>query len=157
TLSHYDSQHYPFLLHAYGPELGVSCLSYLAHVLWILGYPDQALERSTSALSRAQELAHPFSVALALDYAALFHQFCGDRSKAAELAGQTSALCEEYGFQYYSAWTPIIRGWTQVQTGLAEDGAKEIRLGLNALQAMEAGVRKPYFFTLLAQASLRAG
>jgi predicted ATPase len=157
ALAHYDPQHYPFLLHAYGPELGVFCLSYLAHVLWILGYADQALERCTSALSRAQELAHPFSVALALDYFALFHQFCGDQPRAADLALQTATLCEKYGFQYYLAWTPIIRGWTQVQTGLAEDGAKEIWQGLNSLEAMEAGLRKPYFLTLLAQASDRAG
>ena len=77
ALARYDPKHYPFLLHAYGPELGVFCLSYLAHVLWILGNPDQAVERSASALSRAQELAHPFSAALALDYLALLHHFLG--------------------------------------------------------------------------------
>ncbi len=27
--------------------------------LWLLGYPDQALQRSHEALTLAQELAHP--------------------------------------------------------------------------------------------------
>ena len=33
--------------------------------LWWLGYPDQALQRSHEALTLAQELAHPFSLAFA--------------------------------------------------------------------------------------------
>jgi predicted ATPase len=157
TLTRYDPQAYPFLLPVYGPELGVFCLSYLAHVLWLLGYPDQALERSASALSRAQDLAHPFSVALALDYLALLHQFRGDRTGATDRAEEAAALCDEYGFRYYLAWTPIIRGWARIQEDSAEAGAREIRQGLEALREMEAGLRRPYYYTLLAQACDRAG
>ena len=157
ALARYDPEHYPFLLHAYGPELGVFCLSYLAHTLWILGNPDQAMERSASALSRAQELAHPFSAALALDYLALLHQFLNDPVGAKERADQAAALCDEYGFRYYQAWIPIIRGWSLVQADLAEEGAREIRQGLDELQGMEASLRKPYYYTLLAQALDRAG
>ena len=47
----------------------VTCLSYAALALWYLGYPDQALERSHEALTLAQELSHPFSLAYALDFA----------------------------------------------------------------------------------------
>jgi len=42
---------------------GVACLSYMALALWPLGYPDLALKRSQEALTLAQELAHPFSLA----------------------------------------------------------------------------------------------
>jgi len=34
-------------------------------VLWMLGYPEQALTSSQEALARAQALAHPESIALA--------------------------------------------------------------------------------------------
>ena len=40
----------------------------------MLGYPDQALQRSHEALTLAQELSHPFSLALALYFAAWLHQ-----------------------------------------------------------------------------------
>ena len=39
--------------------------------LWYLGYPDQALKRSHEALTLAQELSHPFSLAFALSFAAI--------------------------------------------------------------------------------------
>jgi len=152
ALERYDPQAYPFVLQVYGPELGVFCLSYLAHVLWLLGFPDQALERSASALARAQELAHPFSVVVALDYLALLHQFRGDRAGATGRAEEAAALCDEYGFRYYLAWTPIIRGWARIQADSAEAGAREIRQGLDALREVEARLRKPYYYTLLAQA-----
>jgi predicted ATPase len=38
---------------------GVACLAFVGRVLWMMGLPDQALQRSTAALAFAQELAHP--------------------------------------------------------------------------------------------------
>jgi hypothetical protein len=40
-----------------------------ALALWVLGYPDQALAKSHEGLTLAQELSHPFS--LAMPYALL--------------------------------------------------------------------------------------
>ena len=57
--------------HAAGPGAppwrtapGVRCLSMAAHTLWCLGYPAQAVQRSQEALALAQELAHPYSLAV---------------------------------------------------------------------------------------------
>src|SRR5262249_48369385 len=38
---------------------GVFCWGFLAHVLWYLGYPAQAVKASSAALTLAQELSHP--------------------------------------------------------------------------------------------------
>jgi len=63
----YDpTQHHP-LAFRYGMDLGVWCLSYVAWHLWLLGYPAQALTRSREAITLAQELSHPHSLASALD------------------------------------------------------------------------------------------
>ena len=40
----------------------VMCLSWLSHVLVILGHPEQALARNGEALAYARELAHPNTV-----------------------------------------------------------------------------------------------
>ncbi len=66
----YDPQHHRSHAFLYGQDPGVICLSYAALVLWYLGYPDQALKRSHEALTLAQELSHPFSLAFALIFAA---------------------------------------------------------------------------------------
>src|SRR5262249_26543218 len=65
---------------------GVGCLSVLATVLWLLGYPDQALQRSQDALILAQELSHPFSLGYALQWAAWFHLHRREESTAQERA-----------------------------------------------------------------------
>ena len=70
----------------YGHDPGVACLSYAALTLWYLGYPDQALKRSHEALTLAQELSHPFSLALALSFAAMLHQFRREGQAAQERA-----------------------------------------------------------------------
>jgi tetratricopeptide (TPR) repeat protein len=51
----------------------VPSLSFAALALWMLGYPDQAFKRSQGALTPAQELSHPFSLAFALQWAAVLH------------------------------------------------------------------------------------
>src|SRR5262249_51028585 len=147
----------PLQLTAFGPELGVFCLSYLAHVLWMLGDSDRSAEYSRQALARAEQLAHPFSVALALDYASLLHQFRDEPTAANERADAAAILCTQYGFSYYLAWTSIIRGWSLAERGVAQEGVQQIQHGLVTLAEQGAGLRGPYYQTLLAQALACAG
>ncbi len=49
-----------------GVDLGVFSLLHLANILWLLGYPDQALKRSRAGLTLAQEIDHPLSMASCL-------------------------------------------------------------------------------------------
>ena len=62
----YDSQqhHDRALLGVH--DFVVMCLTYLAWILAILGYPDQAVSHIDVALTRARELAHPYSLVYAL-------------------------------------------------------------------------------------------
>jgi DNA-binding SARP family transcriptional activator/predicted ATPase len=144
-------------LTAFGPEFGVFCLSYLAQIYWIVGERNQSEEYSRQALARAEQLAHPFSVVLALSYAAMLHQFRDEPAAAARLAEEAAALCGEYGFSYYLAWTTIIRGWSLAETGAAQEGVEQIQHGLKSFAEQGAAVRRPYYQTLLAQAYDRAG
>ena len=43
-------------------------------MLWCLGFPSQALQRSQEAIALAQALAHPPSLAFTQLYAAYLHQ-----------------------------------------------------------------------------------
>lgn len=155
--STYDSSGNSLHLTALGPELGVFCLSYLAHVVWMLGDSGQSLEYSRSALARAEELAHPFSEAMAVDYAAMLHQFRGEIQAATERAEIAAKLCGEFGFSYYLAWTPIILGWALAQGGAAVEGVAQIGKGLAVLKDQQAGLRGPYYQILLAQAHAQTG
>ena len=49
-----------------GVDLGVFSLLHLANILWLLGYPDQALTRSRAGLTLAREIDHPLSIGTCL-------------------------------------------------------------------------------------------
>jgi hypothetical protein len=57
----------------HGDAPGVRCLAVAANTLWCLGYPVRAVQRCQEALTLAQALAHPHSLATAQHYAAFLH------------------------------------------------------------------------------------
>jgi predicted ATPase len=153
----YDSQQHYAHAFLFGWDLGVFCRVWAPHALWHLGYPDQALTMSRQALARAQELSHPFSLAAALDYTAMFHQFRREPRAVHEQAEAAIALCTEQRFAYYLAWGTTMRGWAQVALGQDEEGLIQMRHGLDALRSTGASLRLPYYLALLAEACGHTG
>ena len=99
-LTLYDAQRHHSHVFLYGMEPGVFGLSYAAWVLWHLGYPDQALQKSEAARTLAQELSHPFSLAAARVFAAMLHQLRRERALTQEWAEAGITLAREHGFPH---------------------------------------------------------
>src|SRR5262249_53991401 len=136
----------------------VVCLAYGALALWHLGYPDQALESSRAALSLAAELAHPFSLAVALTFAAMFHQHRREAQATAAHAEAAIRLATEQGFPLWLAGGTVLRGSALVlhgQEGAA--GIGQLHYGLAAWRATGAELNRPYHLALLAEAYGKAG
>jgi predicted ATPase len=151
-LALYNPLQHPAHVVLFGWDLGVFGRSWASHALWALGYPDQALAMSREALTLAQELSHPFSRAVALDYAAMLHQFRREPHAVHERAEAAIALCTEQGFAYYLAWGTTMQGWALVAQGQGEADMAQLRRGLAALRATGAALRLPYYLALLAEA-----
>jgi predicted ATPase/class 3 adenylate cyclase len=129
-----------------------ACLTYAAVVLWLLGYPERALQRSHQAITMTQELAHPLSLACALDYAATLHQFRREGDAAQACAEAAVALSAEQGFAVYFAHGMVLQGWTRAEQGQTEQGIAQIDSGLEAWRTTGAEVQRPYYLALLAEA-----
>jgi predicted ATPase len=114
---------------------GVFGLSRLAQVLWYLGYPDQALQRSHEGLTLARELAHPASVATALFFAAEVHKYRREGQRTYEQAEAALGLAREHGFALREAQAMILRGWALVEHGQGEAGIVQMRQGHAARHA----------------------
>jgi class 3 adenylate cyclase/predicted ATPase len=138
--------------HSYGSALdpGVIGFSQLAYVLYWLGYPDQALKSSQKAVTVARELAHPFSLVLALNFAAGVHRMRGELQPAHELEEARLALCSEQGLTQELAYGAILRGWALAAQG-QEEGIVQMRQGLAAYRATGAELWRPYWLALLAE------
>jgi len=100
----------------------VTSHSYLSWGLWLLGYPDQALATSHTALTLAQGLSHSFSLAFALIFAAGICQFRGEGRTAQELAEKAIVLCQEQGFPVWLAFGLIARGLGARRAGTRRGG-----------------------------------
>jgi hypothetical protein len=126
-------QHYAL---AFRADVGVNCRVCAAWALWYLGYPEQALHMTQEAL--AQELAHPFSRAFALHYAARLHQCRQEGGATQHQAEAALMLFTEQGVALYAAFSRILRGWGLAARGHGVEGMAQMRQGLTAYQATGA-------------------
>jgi predicted ATPase len=122
-----------------------------------LGCPEQALERSRQALTLAQEVSHPFSIAFALDFAAMLHQSRREEQVAQERAEAAMTICTEQGFPSYLAMSTILRGWALTVQGQREEGIAQIHQGLTTYRATGAVEVLPYYLALLAEGCKQRG
>jgi predicted ATPase/class 3 adenylate cyclase len=165
VIDHYDVQRYRDHGFRFDQDVGVSCLVYAAVTLWCLGYPDQAVQRSREALTLAQELAHPMSLAYALFFGTWVYQFRREWRHAHKSAQACIDLATEQGFMLLVAGGTIFRGWalaaspSEPAIGQAHltEGIAQIEQGLSAWRATGAEVLRPYGLALLAEAQSRMG
>ena len=136
---------------------GVISRSFAALALWVLGYPDQALKRTQEALNLARELAHPYSLAFALGFAARLHQLRREGQLTREQAEATITLCTDQGIPFFLALGTVLRGWALAEQGQTEEGITQIRQGLAGWQATGAEVSTPLYLALLAETYGRGG
>jgi class 3 adenylate cyclase/predicted ATPase len=145
----YDAQRHRAHAFLYGQDPGAGCLSYAAQALWILGYPDQALQRSQASLTLAHGLSHPFSLAHTLLFVVTVHAWRREWDVAQTHAEALLALATEMGFAQYVARGTYLRGWALAMQGQAEEGIAQLRQGLDALWATGSGQKGP--MAMLAQ------
>jgi predicted ATPase len=153
----HDGPSHPALALFAGPDVGVFCRAYLSHLLSQLGHAEQAVAKSDEAIALARELGHPFSLAIALDYAAMFNVFRQDSKLALARAEEASAVCRKHGFPYYLAMAEILAGWATAVEGDTTAGLVQLRHGLDALKATGAELRLPFYYGLLAEVCGLAG
>ena len=148
----YDVRQRQSHIFLYGYDAGVACLGFGAWALWFLGYPDQALRRAQEALSVAQELAHPFSLAFGLQFVAQLHHYRREYALARDLATQVIAISSEQGFPLWSGMGTIVRGWALAKEGRGIEGLEQVRQGIVEWQGTGFELEWPHFLALLAEA-----
>jgi predicted ATPase len=109
-----------------GHDPGVCCVFHAADLLWQLGYPDQALQKSRDSVIMARQLAHRSTLSFALSFAAWFHQFRGDRQAVRAHVEEHMALAAEQGVFAGRAYTEFLRGWLLAQESNAETGITQM-------------------------------
>jgi predicted ATPase len=157
VITMYDPQQHHSLVFRYEEDFGVTCLSTISLTLWLLGYPDQALKRSREAIALAQELAHPFSLAVAWFVAAFFYALLREVPATQEMAQACINLSVERGFTHWEASARMFHGWALAEQGRVEAGLAQMRQGKADFRAIGSEVGHPHQLALLAGAYGRMG
>ena len=157
ALALYDSQQHRSHVFLYGQDPGMACLSYDATALWLLGHSQQALQRSQVALTLAENISHPYSLAFALNMVARLHQFRREAPMTLERVETSITLSTEQGFAQFLSLGMILRGWALVTQKQEEESITLIRQGMAAFQATGAELFQTYSLALLAEAYMLTG
>ncbi len=153
----YNPQQHHSLAFLSGFDSGIISLTWVAWALWMLGYPDQALKSNYTALTLAQELSHPPSLAFALSHAALLHRLRREGRAAQERAEAAITLCTEKGIPFFLAHSTIMRGWALAEHEQVDEGIAQIRQGMTAWQEMGAEAARSQWLASLAEAHGKRG
>ncbi len=156
-LIYVPERHHSLAAHYGGYDPGAMCRSGLAMMLWRLGYPDQAFQRSLEGIALARDISHTSSIALALIFEAVVHQHCRDAEQTRQRAEAAIALATEQEHASWLAFGTALRGWALTQQGQAEEGIVQLRQGVAGWGAFCLGCLHPYFLALLAEAYARIG
>ena len=134
----------------------IVALSHLSLVLVISGYAEQARLRSVEAMSLAQELSHPASIAYVRSYLFMVYELCGDLQAASAEAKTYLLLSREQELSQFLGEATAFHGWALAESGHPMAGIRLILDGMAAMLATRMKLSIPYYRALLADAYARA-
>jgi predicted ATPase len=157
AIAHYDRHEHSSHAFVYGGHDPCACCqSFAAMPLWMLGYPEQALQKAQDALALGHALGHPTSLAHAQLSVAILHQFRRDVPETLELAGKLQTLAADQGLLFYLSGATVLRGWALAAQGNGSEGMSLARQGFEMGGATRAHWRG-YLLAVLAETCGKSG
>jgi DNA-binding SARP family transcriptional activator/predicted ATPase len=157
AVAHYQPQQSRTHLAHYSQDPKVICLCRLGLDLWYLGYPDQAAQRNQAALTLAQELGHPLSLAYTRHFGALLHCHLREAKRTQAWAEAVITLDREQRVGFYLAMATVLHGWAIAEQGDTGVGLARMHESLTGFEAVVAEHLRHYALILLAEQYGRAG
>jgi len=157
VIADYDRNQHSGLAHQQGQDPCVAALAYLCWMLWVQGYPEQALQKAHAALDLAKELAHPYSLAMAMAYSAKLLELMRDWPACQAQAQATLQAANQGHFSLWQSMASLVHGTALVHQDGPDAGIGELSHGLASLKATGALLSAPYVRARLAEAYLLVG
>jgi tetratricopeptide (TPR) repeat protein len=158
ALALYDPAHRPFYAELMSNDLLVQMLGHSQWVLASLGHLDQALSQRDAVLQEARPLAHPHTLAIALEFVVFIGSLVRlEPEPLLQPADELLALSTEHGLGLYRAFALVSRGWCLAALGRAEEGVPIVTAGLMGCQECGFMLLRPWILTSLGDACRMAG
>jgi len=121
---------------------------------WMIGHSDTGLRFIGDALRLAEELAHPYSKLMALQYAVIFHLFRREIPRAMAYLDAADVLATEQHLSHFLN-SSLVHSALAMAENRADEAVANIRKGMEIGQAIT--LMRPYYLGLLAEALGAAG
>ena len=132
--------------------------SYRAQYLWMLGYPDQAVELSDAKDEHARQRNHPFDLCFALTVGAQVFDYRREPEALLQRVDEAIRVGREHRIPLMSeVMAQLVRGAAWLAEGRPDDAAQLIRPALTELGKTGHRAWVPYVRANLAEAVARAG
>jgi predicted ATPase len=130
----------------------------LARILWLQGFPDQAVRTAQSTVEEAQAVDHAISVCLALLMACPIVLWVGDLDALERYIEMLIDYSTRRGLVFWrQAWGLSFQGALLIERGDVITGLQRLRTGLDELGRPSQASRFPTFRGILVRALGRAG
>src|SRR5262249_58957599 len=96
---------------------------------WISGKGDEAQLRAQALVDFARQRAHPYSLSMALFFAAWAHQLRREPGRVRDLGEALIAVATEQGFPEWLGWGEFMHGWAIAEEGRPGEGVAEMERG----------------------------
>ena len=148
----YDPQIHQSLAFRYGLDPGTAASAIFAWTLWLLGYPDQALEHGRQSLASLEGIKHPYTESRALYWNTVLHEFRREWPIVDERASSAMQSSGKHGFSLVLAAGQIMQGAATAAIGKRSVGLQQMRDGLDAYQATGGLFQRTYYLAMFADA-----
>jgi len=121
--------------------------------IWMLGYPDHAMQVSDRSSAHARTVGHAFNLVWALTFGAYAFAYRREPERLLERVGEADRLAREQGIAFvYQVLVPQIAGLAQLHSGRPREASSELRHAIESWTDLGGHVRIPYLKSALAEA-----
>jgi predicted ATPase/DNA-binding winged helix-turn-helix (wHTH) protein len=142
----------------FGLDQRVGAFTHLARILWLQGFPEQAVRTVQAGVAEARARGHTNSLCLVLaDGAIPIAILTGDLPMAEQLVAEVIEKAERHALGLWHGYGLGLRGWMVAQGGDAEVAVPLLRTAVDNIWEGAVGVRYAMFLGWLAEALGGAG
>jgi predicted ATPase/DNA-binding SARP family transcriptional activator len=153
-----DADQQRSLAYQYGMSPSVLGLAYLSNCLWLLGFPEQAAQRSQQACDLAAEINVPMTTCYAVSRKCWQHAFAGEIDAISSEADKLLQITRQHELRNFELAAIFFIHWVNNQVG--DSSIEEIEKMCQAMeeyQSLGTVLNRTTFLMLFAQACGKAG
>lgn len=153
VLAQYDPHRAEKWIQLTGHDLRTFVDVYACQLIWMQGYPDQAIQVSERSNAQAHAVGHAFNLVWALTFSAYTFAYRREPERLLERLSDVDRLAREQGLPFiFQVSAPQAEGLARLQSGQLPEAIRLLRAGIDSWTSLGGHVRVPYLKSALAEA-----